>query len=83
MTLETASRDVYIISFLGDYILKEDLGAQLEHVIIAIIMGLTLAQALELTTECRLVTTASRPFKIVHTNRAWSELTQFKFSEAV
>ena len=79
MTLETASRDVYIISFLGDYILKEDLGA----VIIAIIMGLTLAQALELTTECRLVTTASRPFKIVHTNRAWSELTQFKFSEAV
>jgi len=44
---------------------------------------LSLAQALELTTECRIVTTATRPYTIVHTNRAWSELTQYKFTEAV
>ena len=42
---------------------------------------LSLADALGLTDEARIVTKATPPYKIVHTNKAWSEATGFKFTE--
>mmetsp|Transcript_3148 Transcript_3148/g.9817 ORF Transcript_3148/g.9817 Transcript_3148/m.9817 type:complete len:317 (-) Transcript_3148:37-987(-) len=41
----------------------------------------TLSEALQLSDECRVITTGSAPFNIVHTNKAWSKLTGFKFTE--
>ena len=35
-----------------------------------------------LTDEARVITSASKPYKIMHTNAAWSRLTGFKFTEA-
>ncbi|EOD34818.1 putative PAS domain protein [Emiliania huxleyi CCMP1516] len=46
------------------------------------LMGVrTLSEALQLSDECRVITTGSAPFNIVHTNKAWSKLTGFKFTE--
>jgi len=42
----------------------------------------TLAEALALTDEARVITCAAKPYKIMHTNAAWSKLTGFKFVEA-
>jgi PAS domain S-box-containing protein len=41
----------------------------------------TLADALLLSDECKVITMGSPPFSIVHTNRAWSQLTGYKFTE--
>lgn len=46
-------------------------------------MQLTLAEALAITDEARVVTLAKEPYSIVHTNRAWSELTGYRFTEVV
>jgi len=43
----------------------------------------SLAEALAITPDARCVTTASKPYTIVHTNKAWSELTGWKFTEVV
>lgn len=43
----------------------------------------SLASALSLTDEARIITSATAPFNIVHTNRAWSEATGYKFTEVV
>ena len=43
--------------------------------------AITLADALGLTDQPRVVTTAAAPYTIVHTNKAWSELTGYKFHE--
>jgi PAS domain S-box-containing protein len=42
---------------------------------------LTLGQALALTEDARVITTADSPMRIIHTNRAWSNLTGYKFAE--
>ena len=42
----------------------------------------TLAEALMLTDEARVITSATKPYKIMHTNAAWSRVTGFKFTEA-
>uniref|UniRef100_A0A7S4BVW4 PAS domain-containing protein n=2 Tax=Chrysotila carterae TaxID=13221 RepID=A0A7S4BVW4_CHRCT len=42
-----------------------------------------LEQALSLSDEARVITSAISPFKIVHTNKAWSELTGYAFTEVV
>ena len=42
----------------------------------------TLAEALALTDEARIVTSASKPYAIMHTNAAWSKATGYKFTEA-
>ena len=44
---------------------------------------LSLEGAIAVTSEARCVTTAKWPFTIIHTNKAWSELTGYKFVEAV
>jgi len=41
----------------------------------------TLADVLAITDEARVVTTGIPPYNIVHTNRAWSELTGYKFAD--
>jgi len=41
----------------------------------------TLSQALDISDDCRVVTLADPPYAILHTNRAWSRLTGFKFTE--
>ena len=46
-------------------------------------MKLTLAEAIRITPEARIVTTATYPYTIVHTNRAWSEMTGYRFTEVV
>jgi len=46
-------------------------------------MVASLAQALALSDEPRVVTTGETPHRIVHTNKAWNELTGFKFTEVV
>eukprot|EP00316_Scyphosphaera_apsteinii_P020111 CAMPEP_0119300274 /NCGR_PEP_ID=MMETSP1333-20130426/2234_1 /TAXON_ID=418940 /ORGANISM="Scyphosphaera apsteinii, Strain RCC1455" /LENGTH=638 /DNA_ID=CAMNT_0007301985 /DNA_START=25 /DNA_END=1941 /DNA_ORIENTATION=- len=43
----------------------------------------TLHDALALTDEARVITSMGKPFKIMHTNTAWSRITGFKFTEAV
>lgn len=40
-----------------------------------------LAEALHLSDECRVITMGTPPFSIVHTNKAWSQLTGYKFTE--
>eukprot|EP00327_Prymnesium_parvum_P016151 CAMPEP_0113234096 /NCGR_PEP_ID=MMETSP0008_2-20120614/2836_1 /TAXON_ID=97485 /ORGANISM="Prymnesium parvum" /LENGTH=599 /DNA_ID=CAMNT_0000080925 /DNA_START=55 /DNA_END=1854 /DNA_ORIENTATION=- /assembly_acc=CAM_ASM_000153 len=42
----------------------------------------TLSEALLLTDEPRIITTATRPYRILHTNAAWSKVTGYKFTEA-
>jgi len=42
-----------------------------------------LSQALELSDEARVITLAAPPFRIVHTNKGWSNVTGFKFVEVV
>ena len=42
-----------------------------------------LASALSLTDEARIITSATTPFNIIHTNRAWSEATGYKFTDVV
>uniref|UniRef100_A0A7S0LAM6 PAS domain-containing protein n=1 Tax=Coccolithus braarudii TaxID=221442 RepID=A0A7S0LAM6_9EUKA len=42
---------------------------------------LSLEHALKLTDEPRILTTPQHPFTIIHTNKAWSELTGHKFAE--
>lgn len=44
---------------------------------------LTLADALGLTDDARIVTRSQPPYSIVHTNRAWCEITGYKFTEVV
>lgn len=46
-------------------------------------MPLTLAQALGVSPDARCITTATAPFTIVHTNKAWSDQTGYKFTEIV
>jgi len=46
-------------------------------------MPLSLADALAITDEPRIVTSSVSPYSIVHTNRAWSEATGFTFLEVV
>ena len=41
----------------------------------------TLADALGLTEDARVVTTAEPPYTIVHTNTAWSKVTGYCFHE--
>jgi len=41
----------------------------------------SLAEALHLSDECRVITMGAPPFTIVHTNKAWSQLTGYKFIE--
>ena len=43
----------------------------------------TLAEALTITDEPVVITTGTAPYKIVHTNKAWAELTGYIFTEAV
>mmetsp|Transcript_40342 Transcript_40342/g.91376 ORF Transcript_40342/g.91376 Transcript_40342/m.91376 type:complete len:295 (-) Transcript_40342:723-1607(-) len=43
----------------------------------------SLASALKLSDDPRVVTTGTAPHQIVHTNKAWSELTGFKYVEVV
>ena len=43
--------------------------------------SMSLADALSISSEARIVTTATAPYTIVHTNKAWSEATGFKFTE--
>ena len=47
------------------------------------IMAPTLASALGLTDSPRVVTTSVPPYTVVHTNRAWSEATGYRFLEVV
>ena len=44
---------------------------------------MSLADALALTGDARIVTRSTPPYSIVHTNRAWSEITGYKFTEVV
>ena len=44
---------------------------------------MNLAEALAITEDARLITTAKPPYKIVHSNRAWSLITGWSFTEAV
>jgi len=46
-------------------------------------MPLSLADALAITDEPRIVTSTVPPYSIVHTNRAWSEATGYTFLEVV
>ena len=46
-------------------------------------MKFTLAEAIGITPEARIITTATYPYTIVHTNRAWSEMTGYRFTEVV
>ena len=41
----------------------------------------TLSQALDISEDSRVITLADPPHAILHTNRAWSNLTGFKFTE--
>uniref|UniRef100_A0A7S0PV59 PAS domain-containing protein n=1 Tax=Coccolithus braarudii TaxID=221442 RepID=A0A7S0PV59_9EUKA len=41
----------------------------------------SLAEAIQISDDCRIITTGTPPFTIVHTNKAWSELTGYKFTE--
>lgn len=41
----------------------------------------SIADALEISDEARVITLAGPPFKIVHTNRAWHNVTGYKFTE--
>ena len=45
--------------------------------------AITLHDALSLTGDARIVTRSTPPYSIVHTNRAWSEITGYKFTEVV
>jgi len=40
-----------------------------------------LAQALEISEQPRVITVATSPWKIVHTNKAWHDVTGYKFTE--
>jgi len=44
-------------------------------------MVASLAEALMLTDDCRVITSGQAPYTIVHTNKAWSQLTGFKYLE--
>merc|ERR1719506_1981005 len=45
---------------------------------------LTLAEALEVTPNAaRVITTAALPWRILHTNKAWSDLTGYRFTDVV
>mmetsp|Transcript_20642 Transcript_20642/g.52550 ORF Transcript_20642/g.52550 Transcript_20642/m.52550 type:complete len:328 (+) Transcript_20642:58-1041(+) len=44
-------------------------------------MPASLAEALDLTDEPRVITRGKPPFAILHTNKAWSKLTGYKFTE--
>lgn len=44
---------------------------------------MTLADALALTDDARVVTRSAPPYSIVHTNRAWCDTTGYKFTEVV
>jgi len=46
-------------------------------------MVASLSEALLLSDEARVVTTGEFPHRIVHTNKAWSHLTGFKFTDVV
>jgi len=46
-------------------------------------MVCSLANALDITDEPRVITRGSPPFSILHTNKAWSTLTGYKFAEVV
>jgi len=41
----------------------------------------SLLEALSITEECRVVTSADAPYEIRHTNKAWHKLTGYKFTE--
>jgi len=41
----------------------------------------SLLEALSITEECRVVTSADAPYEIRHTNKAWHKLTGYKFAE--
>jgi len=45
--------------------------------------SMSLADALALTGDARIVTRSTPPYSIVHTNRAWSDITGYKFTEIV
>lgn len=40
-----------------------------------------LAQALEISNEARVITQGQAPFRIVHTNKAWHDITGYRFAE--
>lgn len=42
----------------------------------------TLAEALAISDEPRCITSATKPYKIMHTNAAWSKATGYKFTDA-
>lgn len=44
---------------------------------------LTLAEALALSQDARVVTTATAPYTLVHVNKAWSKITGYRFTEVV
>ena len=41
----------------------------------------TLASAISITDEARIITTATPPYKVIHTNKKWNEITGYKFHE--
>ena len=43
----------------------------------------SLSEALSLSDDARIVTAATPPYTIVHTNTAWSKITGYKFHEVV
>lgn len=43
----------------------------------------SLADAIAVTPECRVVTTAAEPWTIIHTSKAWSQLTGYRFLDVV
>ena len=43
--------------------------------------SMSLSEALSLTSEARVVTTATPPYRIVHTNAAWAAITGYRFHE--
>ena len=44
---------------------------------------MSLSEALSLSDDARIVTAATPPYTIVHTNTAWSKITGYKFHEVV